>query len=293
MYDPNDVVVGSLLDLEYGPNDRPTAGEIKARWKELCKRHHPDHGGDEAEFRKVTHAYRMLTDAKYRAQESARIVREEDGNFRGDLDLQIKYEISFDDAFFGRSASISYSVNELDDNLEVIKQEVIRTESVRMNFPPGTTNGFTKNFEDQGNIMGAIRGDAQVITLVQPHPVFQLHGMSIHATQKFPLHILLKGGVVEVPTMYGIKPLRIPPGTKTGDELKIEGAGILNRGHHLVRVEMEYPRKKDLKGEDWKGLEIDWNLEDPPDEESEEYLNFFNQRYQKYRGKPNDIGYIK
>lgn len=43
-----------------------TAQDIKAAYRRAARTHHPDHGGDPAEFRRVTLAYEVLSDPKRR-----------------------------------------------------------------------------------------------------------------------------------------------------------------------------------------------------------------------------------
>src|SRR5579863_7541800 len=46
------------LGVEPGASEK----EIKAAFKKLAKKHHPDVGGDEAKFKEINAAYSMLTD---------------------------------------------------------------------------------------------------------------------------------------------------------------------------------------------------------------------------------------
>jgi molecular chaperone DnaJ len=60
---------------------------------------------------------------------------------------------------------------------------------------------------------------------------------------------------VEVPTLEGADNLTVPPGTQTGDILKIKGKGLpvlhgQNRGDELVRMFVEVPRKLNAKQEE-------------------------------------------
>lgn len=45
-----------------------TEHEIKIAYRTLSKKHHPDHGGTDAEFRLLAEAYRTLSDAEKRAR---------------------------------------------------------------------------------------------------------------------------------------------------------------------------------------------------------------------------------
>lgn len=43
------------------------AAAIKSAFRKLAMQHHPDHGGDEVEFKKITEAYKVLSDPQKRA----------------------------------------------------------------------------------------------------------------------------------------------------------------------------------------------------------------------------------
>jgi len=45
-----------------GVEKNATKRELKKAWRKLCKTHHPDRGGEEAEFKKVEQAYNILND---------------------------------------------------------------------------------------------------------------------------------------------------------------------------------------------------------------------------------------
>lgn len=49
-----------------------TAQEIKTAYRRLARTHHPDRGGDEAKFRRLTEAYETLGDARRRREYDAR-----------------------------------------------------------------------------------------------------------------------------------------------------------------------------------------------------------------------------
>lgn len=53
-----------LLDL---PRDA-SAEDVKRAYRRKAREHHPDAGGDEEEFKRITHAYQVLSDAEKRAR---------------------------------------------------------------------------------------------------------------------------------------------------------------------------------------------------------------------------------
>jgi len=42
-----------------GLPDTATPDEVKAKWRELCTIHHPDHGGNSVEFNTIRKAYKQ------------------------------------------------------------------------------------------------------------------------------------------------------------------------------------------------------------------------------------------
>jgi len=61
-----DRALGVLKDCPQSPRDilgvslEATMDEVKAAWRRLVLKHHPDHGGDRREFEKVMAAYSLL-----------------------------------------------------------------------------------------------------------------------------------------------------------------------------------------------------------------------------------------
>jgi len=121
------------------------------------------------------------------------------------------------------------------------------------------------------------RGDLFVQIITQPHAKFRLQNMDIVSVEQIPLETLLKGGKVEVATLYGMRPLRIPPGTKPGAMLKIRGCGVQGRSDHLVQVDALFPSQEDLKGEEWSKLGINWAVKEEEDKEAADLEALFRK----------------
>ena len=54
-----------------GVDRNASADEIKRAYRKLAMQHHPDKGGDEAQFKQVTHAYEVLSDEGHRQRYNA------------------------------------------------------------------------------------------------------------------------------------------------------------------------------------------------------------------------------
>jgi DnaJ-class molecular chaperone len=49
-----------------GVDRKADVKEIRSAYKDLCKIHHPDKGGNEETFKKISHAHEILTDSQRR-----------------------------------------------------------------------------------------------------------------------------------------------------------------------------------------------------------------------------------
>ena len=254
----------------------PSLSEIKQRWKELCRKHHPDTGGDKDAFIRITHAYDMLTNAAYRHKHLVDEARKKSHNSFGDLNIRIQVPIAFDMAFFGQKIIVSWNRLEFDEKLKPITGKPYESVSETVDIPVGSMGGFEKEVLGGGHRLAETCGNATLLGMVMPHQKFQVHGSNVVAREAIPLDILLRGGSVEIATMYGIKTLRVPPGTKPGSELSIKGFGVGAAGRHVVQAEALFPSREDLKTKDeWRGLGIDWENESAEDEEEQMIRNLF------------------
>jgi molecular chaperone DnaJ len=61
---------------------------------------------------------------------------------------------------------------------------------------------------------------------VADHPFFRREGRDLHLTLPVGVHEAALGARVEVPTLDGPVRLRIPPGTPSGQRLRLRGHGV-------------------------------------------------------------------
>lgn len=283
-----------LKELNYGPKDAPSPDELKKRWRELCRKHHPDHGGNQEDFLRVTHAYKMLTDPSYAEKQGPELRKT-------DLNINIQYVMEFMDAFNGKRAAMTYSIITFDESGEpqVTKEEVETITHIHK-FPPGSYREDSIVVEGKGHKMGDKRGALVIHPAVKKHPKFTCKPLAfgrweIHSTEQIPLNILLSGGRVQVETMKGKKKLFIKPGTTPGMGIKVRGCGC-NGADHVVNVVAKFPNQQELR-DDYEGLKINWELEMEAEEEDERYEKSFREvldslEYQ-YFGRSKGYGQTK
>lgn len=261
-----------LRELEFEEGQPPSAVDIKKRWKELCRKHHPDVGGNEEKFHSITHAYKMLTDLEYRVKQKPMESK--------NLDLRIQIPITFEEAFAGVRLKVNFNVVNMDDNWDPVRPEgITETETLDVHVPPGSFELQPLEFLGKGFTRNGARGTTFIMTQVKPHPRFKVQrspngGWDIHSQEEIPLFKMLTGGMLEIVTMKGVKSIKVPPGSKPNDQLYVDKGGC-NGGRHVVTIVPIFPKKDELKSDQWKGLGIDWGNEPEEDEEEVRYMNTF------------------
>jgi molecular chaperone DnaJ len=120
--------------------------------------------------------------------------------------------------------------------------------------PPGVEDGVRLRIPYEGSIgrHNAERGDLYVFVHVLPHDVFERRGRHILSTIEVSFAQAALGTQIEVQTLEGSEPLRIPPGTQTGTVLKLREMGLPGleggvRGDHHIVVSVRTPTKLSAK----------------------------------------------
>lgn len=131
---------------------------------------------------------------------------------------------------------------------------------VTVQVPPGVEDGQTVRVPGMGrpNSGGGAPGDLLVTVHVDPDPVFGRQGQDLTITVPVSYREAALGADVTVPTIqHGPVTIRIPPGTPSGQVLRVRGRGLPARdgtGDLLVTVQVDVPtslddRQRELIGE--------------------------------------------
>ncbi|RUL87136.1 DnaJ C-terminal domain-containing protein [Tautonia sociabilis] len=106
------------------------------------------------------------------------------------------------------------------------------SETLTVKIPPGITEGAKIRLKGKGN-PGPLGGPpgALVITVhVDPHPYFRREGKDLLVDLPITLSEAVLGARVDCPTLAGLKTLTIPPGSSSGQKLRLKGQGVPGRG---------------------------------------------------------------
>ncbi len=109
--------------------------------------------------------------------------------------------------------------------------------------PAGVENGQVLRLKSQGGpgVQGGPPGDALVELKVKPHPFFRREGQDIHVELPISLTEAVEGARIQAPTVSGPVQLTIPPGSNTGQVLRLKGKGVAGQGDQLVKLVLSVP----------------------------------------------------
>jgi len=128
-----------------------------------------------------------------------------------------------------------------------------RTETVDFRIKAGTRDGQRIRLAGKGNagVRGGAPGDLFLIVRTGTHPVFTRAGDDIHINVPVTVAEASLGAKVDVPTIDGRAQLKIPPGTQSGQKLRMRERGVENaqnpgqRGDEIVTIEVAVPHLQD------------------------------------------------
>jgi molecular chaperone DnaJ len=148
---------------------------------------------------------------------------------------------------------------------------VERTEPLEVRIKAGTRDGQRIRIAGKGNAgaMGGAPGDLYIIVRTGEHPVFRREGDDIYVTVPVTVTEAALGAKIEVPTIDGRSLLRIPPGTQSGQKLRLREKGVPSatrdgaRGDEIVEVKIIAPFPKDERSREILREFAKLNPEDP------------------------------
>ena len=127
-----------------------------------------------------------------------------------------------------------------------------RVETLTVKIPPGVCDGRRVRLKGQGRLApdGGPRGDLYIVCRVAEHPYFRLEGRDVYVELPISAGEAVLGAEVDVPTLGGMTTVKIPPGTSSGQKLRLRGKGVPGEkgeppGDQYVVVRVVVPKKVD------------------------------------------------
>ena len=134
---------------------------------------------------------------------------------------------------------------------------VARSERVVVPIPAGVANGARIRIAGKGNAgrFGGRTGDLYVTVDLEPHALFQREGDDLRIVVPVAIHEAGLGAKIDVPTPDGAGRVRIPPGTRSGQQFRLRGWGVPSvrhgqRGDLIVEVRLVLPPIRDERSKE-------------------------------------------
>lgn len=148
---------------------------------------------------------------------------------------------------------------------------VSKTEPLEVRIKPGTRDGQRIRLPGKGNAgaRGGPPGDLYAIIRVGDHPIFHRDGDDISLMVPVTASEAALGSKIEVPTIDGRALLKIPPGTQSGQKLRLREKGVPSatregvRGDEIVEIQVKVPMPRDERTKELLRELAKLNPEDP------------------------------
>src|SRR5665648_1078875 len=233
-----------------------SAADITKAYRKLAKKLHPDlNPGDDAaeeKFKQVAQAYSILNDPDKRGQYDRGAI-----DASGQERPQERYYREYAGGPQGARYHSSAGYEDIGAFSDLFGD--VFSGGAGMRGARGGGGRFLRR-EAKGMRGGGEgpRGDALVEIAVKLHPVFNRDGNDIVVEVPISLDEAVLGGKIEVPTITGRVAVTVPPGSNTGQTLRLKGRGVKSKtgaGDQLVRLSVMLPETID---DDLKSFAGDW-----------------------------------
>lgn len=263
------------LGLAPGASDE----EIRAAYRRLAKKHHPDANPDdpasEELFKRVAGAYRILSDPSARRRydraagvaPAARSSASKPASGAG-KELLVRLFLTLEQAAAGGRRDIRFPRKIPCPQCRGLGEQagrencsscngsgiIKRQAAARVSYPAGVRGGRRLKFPGLGHqhTLDLAAGDLTVDIALKPHRCFDLAGADLRYRALIGLDLFIEGGRLRAPTLTGPVEIEVPPRIPDGRILKIPGRGLPACGSDpagdlIVTVELCVPKRLSRK----------------------------------------------
>jgi len=145
------------------------------------------------------------------------------GAIRG-RDYEVAVPITLEDAFRGTEVGLDLTTAEFDEH--GMPQRVPRHVTARI--PKGATEGQSLRLPGQGGkgAKGGRDGDVYLNISLRPHRLYRVSGHDLFLDLPVTPWEAALGATVQIPTLAAAVNLKVPPGTRAGQQLRLSGRGL-------------------------------------------------------------------
>jgi len=129
---------------------------------------------------------------------------------------------------------------------------VAATDRIRVTIPRGVKEGSRVRLAGKGarGFDGGQPGDLYLIIHVNEHPFLRRDGDDLFMDVPVTVGEAMRGGSIELPTIDGQIKIKVPPGSQSGQTLRLKGKGAMNmktktRGDLMVKLIVKVPQAGD------------------------------------------------
>jgi curved DNA-binding protein len=252
-----------------GINKNSSDDEIKAAYRKMAMKFHPDRGGDEKKFKEIEEAYRTLSDPEKRRMVDMGVDPNNNHNSssgfnHGPFEFHFGSE-NFQDIFgnfgFGRPQRRNKSLSVLVaiDLEDVLTGKDINAEIstpggskklINIHIPAGVESNQQIKYKGMGDqsMSDLPPGDLIVNVKINPHPVFQRDGDMLMMKKSISAWDAILGSSFTITTLdKKTLTVNVPAGTQPETMLSCRGEGITNvrskqRGNLLIKIQVDIPK---------------------------------------------------
>jgi curved DNA-binding protein len=251
-----------ILGVARGASD----DEIKKAYRKLARKYHPDvskEANAKERFQEVAEAYETLRDKEKRGAYDSLGSFRPGQDFRPPPDWFDRFgagraedlrDVDLSDLFesmgiFGRAAgrrggfgrNIPIPGEDYEITVRIGLEEAFRgTErafqlnghELRARIPRGATDGQRLRLRGKGGpgANGGQAGDLYLQIALEPHPLYRPSGHDLEIEVPLAPWEAALGAQVDVPTLEGRVSMKVPPGSKGGQKLRLAGKGLPRPG---------------------------------------------------------------
>jgi curved DNA-binding protein len=146
-----------------------------------------------------------------------------------------------------RAAKLSLTFSEALHGIQ--KRVSIAGETIELKIPAGTKGGNRLRVRGKGQLdpYSGQRGDLYLMVELESHPFFAFEGENLICEVPIAPDEAVLGASIEVPTADGMVTMKIPPGIRSGQSLRLRGKGWIDpqgrRSDQLVKIVIDTPKE--------------------------------------------------